>query len=200
MGNKEEERRAQKGRKEGTFARCGGRQVSGRSRFTLAYANGDILQRERKSARFPRDEKRREREKKGRRGRTRPEEKSHQVRLIRASPLFILSARGSDEISGPRREDIRRSAGRAHPPTMGPSNDILLARLVTPHLPALCLSLPFLLLPRLVDLLVSLSSLFLSPLSRFAFPRGWIVARGYVRNCGTKCVREANSSPPCWRS
>lgn len=32
-------------------------------------------------------------------------------------------------------------------------------------------------------------------LSRFAFPRGWIAARGYVRNRGTKCVRGANSSP-----
>jgi len=55
---------------------------------------------------------------------------------------------------------------------------------------SLSLSLSLSLFRRLV-LLFSLTAL-----SRFAFPRGWIAARGYVRNRGTKCVRVANSSPP----
>lgn len=54
--NKEEERRERKrerkekrwkeieGKRE-TSVRCGGRQVSGCTRFTLAFANGDILRR-----------------------------------------------------------------------------------------------------------------------------------------------------------
>lgn len=94
--------------------------MSGRARFTLAYANGDILQRKGEKREEREREKGRERffRAERRRGRTRPEEKSHRVRYTAITPL-ILSARGSDEIPGPRREDIRRSAGRAHPPTMG---------------------------------------------------------------------------------
>lgn len=113
--------------------------------------------RERASLFTPRDEEergragRRESEKKRserERGRICPEEKSHQARYTGITPL-VRSARGSSEIPGPgSNERIHRRVQDTSTPTYdGPSNDILLARLVTPHLPARCLSLPFLLLP-----------------------------------------------------
>lgn len=133
-----------------------------------------------------REKKRSERE----RGRICPEEKSHQARYTGITPL-VRSARGSGEIPGPGPDErIYREVQDASTPTYdGPSNDILLARLVTPHLPACCLSLPFLLLPACRPPCFFLSfflSFSRSALSRSTFPRGWIAARGYVRNCGTK--------------
>lgn len=68
-GNKREERRdygaeneKDKERTRGTSTRCGGRQVSRRAHFALAFANGDILQKE------DEEETEREREKKKRKG------------------------------------------------------------------------------------------------------------------------------------
>jgi len=120
--------------------------------------------------------------------------------VILALPLLFVApgARARYTRVRVRREDIQRSAGREHTPTYdGPSNDILLARLVTPHLPTRCLSLPFLLLPACLppcfSLFFSLSlslSLSHNALSWSAFPCGWIAARGYVRNCGTKSAEE----------
>lgn len=101
--------------------------------------------RERTNLFSPRDEE--ERGRAGRRARKKrsereqgsicPEEKSHQARYTGITPL-VRSARGSSEIPGPGPDErIYRRVQDASTPTYdGPSNDILLARLVTPHLPA----------------------------------------------------------------
>lgn len=144
----------------------------------------------RKGTRKSREESREK--KRGERGRGRicPEEKSHQARYTGITPL-VRSARGSNEIPGPgpRTRGYTEDMQDASTPTYdGPSNDILLARLVTPHLPTRCLSLPFLLLPacRPPCFFLPFFLALRNALSRPAFPRGWIAARGYVRNCGTK--------------
>lgn len=57
-------------------------------------------------------------------------------RVYTGISLLPLSARGTGEIPGPGTEHH----GTSTPTYDGPSNDILLARLVTPHLPSLSLS------------------------------------------------------------
>lgn len=154
-GNKGGERRARKSKKEGdrqrkrgTFARCGGRQVSGRARFTLAYANGDILQRkgeERERERFLGAERRRERTRQDEEGLAPKKRVTGYV--IPATALLFLAPEARARYPGRDERGYTEERRTSTPTYDGPSNDILLARLVTPHLPALCLSLPFLLLP-----------------------------------------------------
>lgn len=131
-GEEEERRMKSKRERESVEHSCGGRQVSGCARFTLAFANGDTSRRkgESESLLSPRDEKRNEeeprgepRKKRGERGRGRicPEEKSHQARYTGITPL-VRSARGSNEIPGPgprTRGYTEECRTRAHPPTMG---------------------------------------------------------------------------------
>lgn len=175
--------------------------MSGCARFTLAFANGDTSRSKGESesllsSGWKEERGRAERRAREKRGASGGEggfapKKRVTRHVIPALPLLFVApgARTRYPGPGPVREDIYRGVQDASTPTYdGPSNDILLARLVTPHLPT---PLPL----SSVSPSAGLStSLFLSPflsrsqnaLSRPAFPRGWIAARGYVRNCGTK--------------
>lgn len=139
---------------------CGGRQVSGCARFTLAFANGDTSRSKGESesllsSGWKEERGRAERRAREKRGASGGEggfapKKRVTRHVIPALPLLFVApgARTRYPGPGPVREDIYRGVQDASTPTYdGPSNDILLARLVTPHLPTRCLSLPFLLLP-----------------------------------------------------
>lgn len=97
----ESKRERKRERKLGTSVRCGGRQVSGCARFTLAFAYGDTSQREEgrervaSLLRMKRNEEEPERRarKKEERGRICPEEKSHQAHYIPALPFLFVAPR-----------------------------------------------------------------------------------------------------------
>lgn len=155
--------------------------------------------RERASLFSPRDEKRNEEE---------PERRAEKKRgasggeggfapkkrvtrhVIPALPLLFVApgARTRYPGPGPVREDIQRSAGREHTHLRW-AEQRYITRAPRDTSPAD--SLPLSSVSPSAGLSTSLFlSLFLSrsqnALSRPAFPRGWIAARGYVRNCGTK--------------
>lgn len=144
----------------------------------------------RRGTRKSREESERKKRSERGRGRICPGEKSHQARYTGITPL-VRSARGSNEIPGPgprTRGYIQRSAGREHTHLRW-AEQRYITRAPRDTSPADSLPLSS------VSPSAGLStSLFLSPflsrsqnaLSRPAFPRGWIAARGYVRNCGTK--------------
>lgn len=127
-GEEEEERRMKSKReRESVEHPCGGRQVSGCARFTLAFANGDTSRRKGESERLfsPRDEKRNEEEPRGelrkKEGRAGGEggfapKKRVTRHVIPALPLLFVApgARTRYPGPGPVREDIQRSAGREH--------------------------------------------------------------------------------------
>lgn len=110
--------------------------------------------------------------------------------VIPALPLLFVApgARTRYPGPGPVREDVRRSAGREHTHLRW-AEQRYITRAPRDTSPAD--SLPLSSVSPSAGLSTSLFlSLFLSrsqnALSRPAFPRGWIAARGYVRNCGTK--------------
>lgn len=155
--------------------------------------------RERASLFSPRDEKRNEEEPRGesreKRGASGGEggfapKKRVTRHVIPALPLLFVApgARTRYPGPGPVREDIQRSAGREHTHLRW-AEQRYITRAPRDTSPAD--SLPLSSVSPSAGLSTSLFlSLFLSrsqnALSRPAFPRGWIAARGYVRNCGTK--------------
>lgn len=168
-------------RKRETSVRCGGRQVSGCARFTLAFANGDILRRkgERVSSLLGMKKSEEEREKK----RSAREYFAPKKRVTRRVIPLLLVAPGARET---RREDIQKSAGREHTHLRW-AEQRYITRAPRDTSPAG--SLPLSSVSPSAGLPTSLFlSLFQSALSMF--PRGWIAARGYVRNCGTKSAEE----------
>lgn len=204
---KEKERERQ--RKRETSMRCGGRQVSGCARFTLAFANGDTLRRkgERANLFSPQDEEERgrAREKRGASGSEGGFAPKKRVtrHVIPALPLLFVAPGARARYPGPdpTRGYTEKCRTRAHPPTMGRAT-IYYSRAswhLTCRLAASLFRFSFC---RPVDLLVSFSlSFFLAERVVSVHVSSWVDRSPRLRPQLRNKVRVrggANSSP--WRS